>query len=115
MEALLYLALWGGLMFLMMRFGCGAHFMGHGHGKQPEPDGAAGGNLQEPRWVAPKKTVDPVCRKSVATGSAKPSVFDGNVYYFCSRRCREVFEAAPDVYLGGEPRGVARQLEHPNV
>ena len=25
MEALLYLALWGGLIFLMMRFGCGAH------------------------------------------------------------------------------------------
>ena len=32
MEALLYFALWAGFIFLMMRFGCGAHIMGHGHG-----------------------------------------------------------------------------------
>lgn len=116
MEALLDFALWGGLIFLMMRFGCGAHLMGHGHGKRSEPDAAtAGGGDRELRWVAPQKTVDPVCRKTVATASASPSVFDGNVYYFCSRQCREVFEAAPDDYLGGEPRGVARQLERSNV
>jgi YHS domain-containing protein len=115
MESLLYVALWGGLIFLMMRFGCGAHVMGHGHGKKSESDGATGAGDQELRWVAPKKAVDPVCRKSVATESAKPSVFDGNVYYFCSRECREVFEAAPDVYLGGEQRDATRQLEHSNV
>lgn len=32
METLLYFILWGGLLFLLMRFGCGAHMMGHGHG-----------------------------------------------------------------------------------
>jgi len=114
MGALLYLALLGGFILLMMRFGCGAHLMGHGHGKKSEPGGGADGERQELRWVAPKKALDPVCRKSVATGSAKPSVFDGNVYYFCSRECREVFEAAPDIYLGGERRG-ARRLEHSHV
>ena len=32
MEALLYFVFWAGLVFLMMRLGCGAHVMGHGHG-----------------------------------------------------------------------------------
>ena len=31
MEALLYFAVWAAFIFLMMRFGCGAHVMGHGH------------------------------------------------------------------------------------
>ncbi len=115
MEALLNFALWAGLIFLMMRFGCGAHVMGHGHGKKSEPDGATGGGGQGLRWVAPKNDVDPVCRKTVPTDQAKPSVFDGDVYYFCSRECREVFEAAPDIYLGGEHRGAARQLEQSHV
>ena len=101
MEALLYFALWAGVFFLMMRFGCGAHIMGHGHGKervQSEP-----GKPGDPElcWVPPMKDSDPVCGKTVATDKAKPSVHAGNVYYFCSRECREVFEAAPDVYVGG--------------
>jgi hypothetical protein len=31
MEAVVYLLLWAGLISLMMRYGCGAHIMGHGH------------------------------------------------------------------------------------
>ena len=27
----LYFLLWAGLFFVMMRFGCGAHMMGHSH------------------------------------------------------------------------------------
>lgn len=112
MEALLYFALWAGFIFLMMRFGCGSHVMGHGHRHdtktQSEP-----GSVDNPalRWVPPKKDTDPVCGKTVATDKAKPSVFAGNVYYFCSRECREVFEAAPDLYVGGGD-GNARRLEH---
>jgi hypothetical protein len=30
MEALLYFAVWAGLFFLTMRYGCGSHVMGHG-------------------------------------------------------------------------------------
>ncbi len=101
MEALLYFALWAGLIFLMMRFGCGAHIMGHGHvnGKAQNKSRQVGD--PELRWVPPKKDTDPVCGKTVSTDKAKPSIFAGNVYYFCSRECREVFEAAPDQYLGG--------------
>lgn len=43
--------------------------------------------------------MDPVCGKTVSTETAKPSVHDGHVYYFCSRDCRERFEAAPEQYL----------------
>jgi len=97
MEALLYFALWAGLIFLMMRFGCGAHVMGHG------PTGKKAGASDNPalRWVPPEEDTDPVCKKTVATNAAKPSVHAGSVYYFCSRECREAFEAAPDLYVGG--------------
>jgi YHS domain-containing protein len=110
MEALLYFALWGAAIFLMMRFGCGAHVMGHGHrhgrkGQTDQPDPAV-----ELRWVPPEKDFDPVCRETVATNQAKPSVYGGNVYYFCSRECREAFEAAPDVYVGA-PGTARRQPE----
>jgi YHS domain-containing protein len=111
MEALLYFAIWAGIIFLMMRFGCGAHIMGHGHGNGMAQSKSGQAGNPEVRWVPPKKDSDPVCGKTVATDKAKPSVHAGNVYYFCSRECREVFEAAPDLYVGG---GVDKhsRLEH---
>lgn len=102
-EALFYFALWGLLIFLMMRLGCGAHIMGHGNAHEKasanEPNAADRSSV---RWVPPAKDIDPICGKTVATDTAKPSVYSGSVYYFCSRECREVFEAAPEVYLGGD-------------
>ncbi len=115
MDALLYFGIWAGLIFLLMRFGCGAHVMGHGQESARAKGGATPDGGGEPRWIAPKKDADPVCGKTVSTDKAKPSVFDGNVYYFCSRECREVFEAAPDIYVRSEARGEARQLEHSHV
>lgn len=111
MEALLYFAIWAGLIFLMMRFGCGAHIMGKGHcsGQAQNKFGQVGN--PELRWLPPKKDTDPVCGKTVATDKAKPTVYDGNVYYFCTRECREVFEAAPDLYVGGSDPN-HRKLEH---
>ncbi len=99
MEILLSIALWAGLIFLMMRFGCGAHIMGHGKAKRSS-DGAAG-STEKLRWVPPEGDVDPVCGKSVRTDKARSSVHDGTVHYFCSRECREIFEAAPAQYIGG--------------
>ena len=109
MEALLYFAFWAGLIFLMMRFGCGAHIMGHGHGHSRRESGKDGN--PELRWVPPAKDIDPVCGRTVATDTAKSSVHAGNVYYFCSRECREAFEAAPDLHTA---RGDSDQkrLEH---
>mgnify|MGYP002639934770 CR=1 FL=1 len=104
MSSLLWFAVWAAAIFLMMRFGCGAHVMGHSqHGKQ-----ADGG--EEPRWVPPDADTDPVCGKTVKTANAKPSVFDGHVYYFCSRECREVFEAAPEQYAKGNTDASIKHL-----
>ena len=111
MEALLYFALWAGLIFLMMRFGCGAHIMGHGNGMKPASDESNKTDGSALRWIPPAKDVDPVCGKMVATDKAKPSVHDGSVFYFCSRECREIFEAAPDQYLGKSDSDSSK-LEH---
>ena len=102
MDALIYFAIWAGLFFLMMRLGCGAHVMGHGHGHGQANGKAGNAGDRNLRRMPPEKDTDPVCGKSVRTEQAKASVHDGNVYYFCSRDCREIFEAAPHLYLGGD-------------
>ena len=100
MEALVYFILWAGLFFLMMRFGCGGHILGHGHGiKAEKQDQQSGETPSQLQWSAPETDIDPVCMKTVQTASARPTVHDGQVYYFCSRDCRDRFEAAPHTYL----------------
>lgn len=106
MEALLYFAFWAAFIFLMMRFGCGAHILGHRHGNT---DGCAKENRTHLRWVPPVHDRDPVCKKVVETKNAKPSVYAGSVYYFCSRECRERFEAAPQLYVTSDD---TPELEH---
>ncbi len=105
MEALLYFTLWGLFIFLIVRFSHGFQVMG-----QRQGHGLAGSDAEPGlRWIPPAKDVDPVCKKTISTSAAKPSVFAGHVYYFCCRECREVFEAAPDLYIhdGSQPK-----LEH---
>ncbi len=90
----LYFVVWAALFFIMMRFGCGSHIMGHGH-----HHGAGGdGNDDKQRWAPPDQAVDPVCGMTVRTADAKSAVHDGQVYYFCSQDCRQKFEAAPASY-----------------
>ncbi len=114
MEALLYFIFWAGFIFLMMRFGCGAHIMGQGHGGGSSQDEPGNTGPREFRWVPPETDTDPVCNKSIATDAAKSSVYGGSVYYFCSRDCREVFEAAPDLYVGTGNAG-QQELELTNA
>lgn len=103
MNELVYFMLWAGIIFLMMRFGCGAHMMGHGRGKAKHgEDGPEKQTTEKLRWTPPDHDVDPVCGKTVSTETAKPSVHDGHAYYFCSRDCRERFEAAPAQYLAAD-------------
>jgi len=106
MDTLLFFVLWGAALFVMFRFGCGAHVMGR-HGGRPGDAGPQAAN-DDLRWIAPKRDTDPVCGKTVLTQAAKSSVHDGRVYYFCSRECREVFEAAPDIYAGGDQPDLRR-------
>jgi hypothetical protein len=89
MDALIYFLIWGAAIFLMLRFGCGAHVMGHG--RQGESNaGKKGADSAELRWVPPESDVD----------------------HFCSRECRELFEAAPQLYVGPQAAQQHRQLEH---
>ena len=112
MESLLWLAVWAGLFFVMMRFGCGAHVMGHGRGQHDGHGTQASGDRDSLRWVAPTTDIDPVCHMTVNTASAKSAVYSGTVYYFCSNECRDRFEAAPQSYIGAEATREPKQMEH---
>jgi YHS domain-containing protein len=59
--------------------------------------------------------MDPVCGKTVHTDQGKTSVFDGLVYYFCSCECREIFEAAPELYVGKDRSAIGKSLEDSHV
>ena len=115
MESLLYFAFLAGLIFLMMRFGCGAHIMGHDHGRTKRSSDGAAGSAETLRWIPPETDFDPVCGKTVRTDRARSSVHDGTVYYFCSRECREIFEAAPEQHIGGGVLSDAKKLERSHV
>ena len=107
MQTVLYLLLWAGLFFVMMRFGCGAHIMGHGgHGHHGSHEGS-GDRLQEPATA-----IDPVCGMTVATPGAKSSIYGGKPYYFCSTTCRDKFEAGPQQFLGEGPPRAAEGGHH---
>lgn len=96
MESLIYFLLIAALFVFMMRFGCGAHVMGHGH-----RHGRSGGAERGPgdaRWNEPARDKDPVCGMMVETASAKSGLYQGRPYYFCSTDCRDKFEASPFQY-----------------
>ena len=97
LQNVLYLLFAAGLFFMMMRFGCGSHVMGHGHPHGEAGSGDGHGTGSGPQTVADKVT-DPVCGMPVQTASAKTAAYAGTVYYFCSQDCRAKFEAAPSSY-----------------
>ena len=96
MQTLIYFLVWGLVFFVLMRLGCGAHIMGHGHSHSAN--------------TTPPTDTDPVCGMAVETAKAKPSVYRGHTYYFCSQNCREKFEASPDGYMSGTARS-AQNME----
>jgi YHS domain-containing protein len=102
MGTLLYFIVFAGLFFLMMRFGCGAHVMGHGHRHHERQGAGPPRDLDSALWVPPETALDPVCRMSVGTSWAKSTLYQGRVYYFCTAKCRDAFEAEPDRYIGAE-------------
>src|SRR6516165_2612670 len=95
---ILYFLVLAELFVVMMRFGCGAHVMGHGHhhGAKSSDDQASDSNV---RLVPPDRAVDPICGMTVQTAGAKSAVHNGRVYYFCSQDCRQKFETNPASYV----------------
>lgn len=110
MSALVYFIFWAGLLFLIMRFGCGAHVMGRGHGANRKSDGP--GDAGPIQWPPPETAIDPVCRVSVRTDSARSTVYGGAVYYFCSGEHRDAFEAEPQRYAGFGNVASSPAMEH---
>lgn len=46
--------------------------------------------------------IDPVCGMEVDEKSTKDrSTHQDQTYYFCSRDCKEEFDASPEEYIGG--------------
>lgn len=111
MESLIYFLLLAALAVVIMRFGCGAHVMGHGHEKHSGRQAGRPTENAGMRWSPPTSAVDPVCGMTVAPEKAKSSIHDGDVYYFCSADCREKFETSPAEFLKTTP-DAARKKEH---
>ena len=77
---------------------CGAHARDARH----DHDGDHG-HHHVPALSRPHVVKDPVCGMSVDPHTAKHRrEHGGRTYYFCSARCAEKFEAAPEEYLGPE-------------
>jgi YHS domain-containing protein len=95
-QSVAYLVFWALLYFVKMRFGCGAHMMGHHHCRDHSNEGDGD------RFRAPVNARDSVCGMTVATAEAKSAVFPGRAYYFCSQSCRDKFEASPQAYVQPE-------------
>lgn len=121
MEALVYFVLWAGVIFLVMRWGWGARVTGPGRilgNFKGERRAADGGTIP---WRPPERVDDVVCGRRVVAHNAKTSVFEGEVYFFCSRECRELFETAPEIYVNGRihvsvgPDGVTETTERRDV
>ena len=107
MQSLIYFLVVAALFVFMMRFGCGAHVMGHGHrhggSRDPDQRGAS----------SPVSNTDPVCGMTVDNASAKPSLYQGRAYYFCSATCRDKFEASPETYMKGSERSPqVKEVDH---
>ncbi len=99
MDTLIYFLVVAGLFLLMMRFGCGSHVMGHGHGHDDSRSHSDDSSGESDRSMPPQKDVDPVCGMTVDTATAKSAIHQGRAYYFCSQDCREKFEANPALYV----------------
>ena len=98
LQTILFLAIGAGALFVMMRFGCGAHAMGHNQGGHPH----SGTTELDHNVVRNEsgKAVDPICGMTVDIGSAETAVQNGTTYYFCSASCRDKFQASPDAHAG---------------
>ncbi|GMQ75132.1 MAG: hypothetical protein BMS9Abin01_0376 [Gammaproteobacteria bacterium] len=88
MDGLLTFLIFAGLIYVMMRFGCGAH-RAHGRGA-----GRGAGRSDA------DKHVDPVCGEVVPTNEGYGKMHSDRLYRFCSRQCLDAFEVEPERYIG---------------
>ena len=111
MESVIYYLFWALFFVAMMFFGCGAHARGHGNAKRGSTPAPADDRPHSSRLMTPEQAVDPICGRTIRTDHAKPSLHDGRAYYFCSRDCREIFEAAPESYPDAAKADAPRTIQ----
>lgn len=99
MMTLLWFLLWVGVFVLMMRFGCGAHMAHAGNHTSATLDGHDHGPT--PSAASDRQTaVDPVCGMPVPVDQGYAEMYQGHLLRFCSRKCLDTFDAAPQHYAG---------------
>lgn len=89
MEGLITFLIFAGLLYVMMRFGCGAHMISGGHHGHKEK-------------TENKKNVDPVCGREVDIYEGYGKMHNETLYRFCSRNCLDTFESEPEKFI--QPR-----------
>ena len=107
-QNVLYLLLWAALFAVMMRFGCGAHVMGHAH----RDGGSGAGTRPDAPSPPPARATDPVCGMAIETATATSSVRDGLTYFFCSPDCRDKFERNPAAYVKASQSSSRQEAHH---
>ncbi len=98
MESIIWFLVIGGLFYLMMKHGCGAHMGGHGgHDSGHKGHGEHGG---ERTPTISQKVKDPVCGMEIDADQAYAMVRkEEGQLYFCSEACHSRFNAEPEKYL----------------
>ena len=90
MESFLWLLLYAGLFYIMMRYGCGAHTSHGGHGSHGSHSNHSSADARH---------VDPVCGMRVSSDTGYRIVYEGIEYRLCSRKCLDRFESNPTNYV----------------
>ncbi len=94
MQGWVWLLVWAGFFYFMMRFGCGAHMVHGGHG------GHGGGEHEGHGAPEIEGSVkDPVCGMAVDPGQGYSESYQGRQYRFCSKKCLDKFDAEPQHYI----------------
>ena len=94
MESILSILLFIGFLYLMMRFGCGAHIHRAGCGHSSH------GHIKSNGGPFKSVTRDPVCGMEVEVGRAAGLMQHGpDTYYFCSKKCLRKFQETPNYFL----------------
>jgi len=89
MEGLGSLLLFAVFFYLMMRVGCGSHHA-HGHHHEGKSAGLKDDGIDHH---------DPVCGMQVKPQEGYGRMYQEKLFRFCSRRCLDKFDEAPEKYL----------------
>lgn len=82
----LWLLIFAGLIYVMIRFGCGSHKAHASHGDQGQARHSIAGSDRDLRN-------DPVCGMPVSPGQGYVENREGRQFRFCSKQCLDKFDA----------------------